>query len=1040
VTQTASPIAAKARADYLAGNPLAARRALESARDLDLDAAGLLALCWVRQVLSDRPHGTCVDAAILQPALATPFDHPRLEAERQFALGWLHWLTGAPEQAEPLFAAATEALAREKAEAAVEAAYWLGRVRLGLGGAGAVADYEKGLRTLPASPSGTCWFVDLLWRSGQFDRAEGVWKTVRGNRRVAACDVAPLLEARALLRRDETTAAERALADANPRGGVVQVERLLLLGWTLATCGEVDRAGECLRQAEAGPYPAAALQAWQRLYQLRRAPAQDWPEAPGPCADWVVGQRARAEGRGDEAVVALRGALAVAPLRPFARYGLASLGEEDFAALLANQPGLFLAQRCRARLALDRFRRREASPGELLEALQQAETAGYRLPGADHYRRLALALKQRNPHADDLRRLAGAPAAEGEAAARNALRAAAEVAARLLAPAEAIGLFLDWVRQGRLQEEALRGTVGRQLLRLLLSCPRGSCEPGEVLRAAESLLGRDPVLGLVREWLGLPEGSAMTAAEGEAMPLVLLWRASLALRDGIADPRRWREQVTGARGHAPLRGVAQCLLLREAAGRRDVSAMVALLDEVDAWRGFVSGPPRLAVEAVTALAGVAATHPRWRAALTRWLQVWPLEVLGPEARPLAVRAGLVRLDAVAADVPAALPPVPWLLHQAAQAVLREDAREALAWVRRAQALDPDLSGAGEQVALVRAALPDLNRLARAQLLAEVIRLDPEQPAVAPRLLVDAVACLDADPGGAAVFGAAERGDLPAARDALAAVAGRLDVAPSLAHHLALVYHRAAVFFEERERTDAAEPYWRLAWRCWLRLLGSSAGAVSGDHPLLAHLLGIHRRRVTALMARDQVEPARRHWALVQELPETARPIGAALAGALAEPAARFREELATEYLVATREAMRYGTIPEGWRADYEKGLAGLVRLLSLDRGNVRLLTALVETCNEYFHDCYVNEDARRLWEGVERYTSFALQLAVLADRREADLTARAALAEFYKYRGFVSSDRERKRALFREALAFDPRNENVRELLEQVDNPKEARR
>jgi hypothetical protein len=375
-----------------------------------------------------------------------------------------------------------------------------------------------------------------------------------------------------------------------------------------------------------------------------------------------------------------------------------------------------------------------------------------------------------------------------------------------------------------------------------------------------------------------------------------------------------------------------------------------------------------------------------------------------------------------------------------QAVLREDAREALAWVGRARAIDPDLAGAGEQAAVARAALPELEQLARAQLLADVVRLDPAQPAVAPRLLADAVACLEADPGGAAVLGAADRGDLPAARQALADLAGRPGLAPRLAHHLALVYYRAADFFEEQERPGDAEPCWRLAWPCWLRLLASSDRPVAGGHPLLAHLLGTHRRRVNALLARDQVEAARRHWALVQELPETARPIDGALAAALAESAARFREELATEYLVATREAMRYGQVAEGWRADYDKGLAGLVRLLSLDTGNVRLLTALVETCNDYFHDCYVNEDARRLWEGVERYTPFALQLALLADQRQADLTARAALAEFYKFRGFVAPQRERKLALFREALGFDPRNENVRELLEQAENPKEARR
>jgi tetratricopeptide (TPR) repeat protein len=308
VTDPVSPLAAKARADYLAGNPAAARRALEASPDLDLGSAGLLALCWVREVLSDRPHGSCVDAAVLQAVLTTPFDHPRLEADRQFALGWLYWLSGAATQAEPLLVTAAEALAREKPDAATEAAYWLARLRLGLGQAGAVGDYERALRTLPASPQGTCWFVDLLWRSWQLDRAEGVWKTVRGNRRVTACDEAPLLEARALLRRDEK-AAERALADASPRGGVVQVERLLLLAWALAMRGESGQAAECLRQAESGPYPAAALQAWQQLFQARQATGTDWPEAPAAFANWLAGQRARAEGRPDEALAALREAV-----------------------------------------------------------------------------------------------------------------------------------------------------------------------------------------------------------------------------------------------------------------------------------------------------------------------------------------------------------------------------------------------------------------------------------------------------------------------------------------------------------------------------------------------------------------------------------------------------------------------------------------------------------------------------------------------------------------------------------------------------------
>jgi hypothetical protein len=125
----------------------------------------------------------------------------------------------------------------------------------------------------------------------------------------------------------------------------------------------------------------------------------------------------------------------------------------------------------------------------------------------------------------------------------------------------------------------------------------------------------------------------------------------------------------------------------------------------------------------------------------------------------------------------------------------------------------------------------------------------------------------------------------------------------------------------------------------------------------------------------------------------------------------FREQLATEYLLATRTAMARGQVPAGWRADYEQGLACLRRLLSLDRDNVRLLTALLEVCNEWFFDCHVSGDGRRLAEQVERFTPFALQLARLAEGQPAEVPARAALAEFYKFRGLVASERSRRLAL-----------------------------
>jgi hypothetical protein len=205
--------------------------------------------------------------------------------------------------------------------------------------------------------------------------------------------------------------------------------------------------------------------------------------------------------------------------------------------------------------------------------------------------------------------------------------------------------------------------------------------------------------------------------------------------------------------------------------------------------------------------------------------------------------------------------------------------------------------------------------------------------------------------------------------------------------------------------------------------------------LLDHLLGLHRHRVTDLLAQDRIDPARRHWALVQELPAEAARVDEALGRVVGERVLGFREELATEYLLTTREAMRYGRIPEGWRADYEKGLAYLRRLLSLDRENLRLLTALVEVCTEWFLDLYNAGDARRLYEQAERHTPFALQLARLVEDRPGDLSARAAVADFYKFRGLLAPERDRKIALYRDALRFNPTNQNVCDLLADLEPP-----
>ena len=182
-----------------------------------------------------------------------------------------------------------------------------------------------------------------------------------------------------------------------------------------------------------------------------------------------------------------------------------------------------------------------------------------------------------------------------------------------------------------------------------------------------------------------------------------------------------------------------------------------------------------------------------------------------------------------------------------------------------------------------------------------------------------------------------------------------------------------------------------------------------------------------------MDGARSHWELVAELPALAARLAPALAEDFAARVARFRDELATDFLLATREAMRHAPAPEGFRADYDSGLTGLRRLLSLDRDNPRLLTALLDTCGDWFFDLY-NAGARTaLAEQVERFTPFSLQLARQVEGRPGDLAARAALAGFIKFRGFVATDPIRKAELYREALRFNPTDDNVRDLLAKLE-------
>jgi hypothetical protein len=389
------------------------------------------------------------------------------------------------------------------------------------------------------------------------------------------------------------------------------------------------------------------------------------------------------------------------------------------------------------------------------------------------------------------------------------------------------------------------------------------------------------------------------------------------------------------------------------------------------------------------------------------------------------------------EPPAEIAPVAWFLHQASLAIGRDNAADALRWVHRALRHDPDLREAGSHAETVRQALPELERKARLMALALAVRFTPRQPALPSDVLAGALEVFSTQPQGQAIVAAASAGDLAAAQQDLIALARQNDLSPALAHHLALFFYRAAQYCEDEADGKTADAYWRLAWPCWLRFLQPGDSPKTGQTPelpanqrfFLTRLFDKHHHFIRDYLSWNAIEDARRHWLLVENVQATVETYAPILAAEVMDCVARFREKLAADYLTATREVLKHGVAAVGWRANYEQGLQYLRRLLSLDPDNLRLLTALVDICGDWFLDCYNNEDPRTLWEQVPRFHPFAVKLARLVDHQPQEWSARAAVAEFYKFRGLMAPHRAEKIAVYREALRFNPDDINLRELL-----------
>jgi hypothetical protein len=970
---------------------------------LDPDAGFRVALGRVRKVLSAYQPGA-VPWGPTRHLLAARRADPALELERQVALGWLHWLDGAWAAAETHLGAADERCRQGSAPVpadlsgcppldaptlAARAAYWLARVRLLLGRASAVGDYETALRRLGGSPQATAWYVDLLWRAGRVDRAEQVWKSVRANKRVVACDEGPLIEARAALRRGELGQGEKILREATPTSGVAWVERYLLLAWALADLKRADPAREALDEAGQGPYPARALADWKTFVEARLSGDLPGVEVAAPgWRDFVAGQRARLHRRPAEASSAYQLAANVPAVAPFARYGLVCLGEADAASVLEAVPGFFLAARARVRQAVERFRRREIGPGEFLESLAQPGSASFQDETTEHFQRLANVLQARQVNPVYLRDLAGDQPLGP--ARRNALRVALEMAARRLGPSERRYLLGELIAPVESADKPdLTRSLGAQLFRDAMT----QDDPAKLDRAA-ALLGGDPLVDFARAMLA-------NAPLPDVEPAKTLVALARDLAAGRPLPAGAVERLHAIRGAGAYRGLAQSLLLADAAGRGDLDAVFALLDEADPWRAFLLAPPGYVVRLVQAMQSAEPAHPGWARVLPRWLTIWGA----------APTLGSLSAGTPATEVPPGVDPSAWWLHQAAASAAREDFAGAVAQLQRASA---------EGDPLVRQALAAVQKRADAAALSTTLG-----GSLSPVLLTDLVACLAALPD-SGVLALARQGDAAAVESALARLTNRNDLPGRLCHHLALLTLGQAQALEPHDPAEAAR-LWRRAWLFWLGLFaGPDAPAGRPRELLLDHLLGLHRTLIVDYLAADEMDAARLHWDLLQEIPALARERSADLGDEVGKRASRCREELVAQFGGATRQAMREGDFPTGWKADHDLATGRLSRLLSLAPDSVRVLTTLLELAADWFRDLDQTRDTDRLRNEVDRFTPQAVQLARLIEDRPGNLGSRYALSAFYRFRSQVAADIPTRISLLREALRFNPGNDEAR--------------
>jgi tetratricopeptide (TPR) repeat protein len=132
---------------------------------------------------------------------------------------------------------------------------------------------------------------------------------------------------------------------------------------------------------------------------------------------------------------------------------------------------------------------------------------------------------------------------------------------------------------------------------------------------------------------------------------------------------------------------------------------------------------------------------------------------------------------------------------------------------------------------------------------------------------------------------------------------------------------------------------------------------------------------------------------------------------------------------ATEDADAIKNLPKGIRKNYEGGIHHLENFIKLDIHVVRVLRTSLQWYNDWCLDLYVTKDMERVKELMQSARPVADRLTPSCIKGRGYTSENQALSQHFLFRGFTADEPEHAIKEYEEALAWNPENDNAKELL-----------